>query len=97
QALPNVPGKVIDGCNRELDKASATLGPRHRSVLHDPLSAGQACAKVAREMGRPGEEGAYAAMAHLVEDIVSDGMVKMQIGPRLTAKNIFDFWTDYFL
>jgi len=91
-----VPGRVIDACNRELDKASRDLGPRHRSVLHDPLSAGQACARVATEMGRPGEEGAYAAIAHLAEDMASDSMVKVRLG-KVTAKSVFDFFTDNWL
>ena len=96
-ALPDVPGRVIDACNHELAKASQELGPRHRKVLHDPVSAGQACARVAGEMGRPGHEGVFAAQMHLMEDMVSDSLVKMKMGPRLTAKNVFDFYTDNFL
>ena len=92
--FPGIPSQVIDGCNRVLDAASKDLGPNHRIVNHDFLSATQACAKVAEKFNRPAIEGAQAAMAHLLEDRISDGMVKIRVAPGISLKNIWDMYTQ---
>ena len=93
-ALPDVSEEVIDGCNRILDAASKDLGPRHRVINHDMLSATRACAGVATRLGSLPEDGARAAIAHLMEDAISDRMVAIRVAPGLSAKNIFDFITE---
>jgi len=92
--LPGVPAEVIDGCNRILDAASKDLGPNHRVVNHDLLSATRACAGVATKYGRPPSEGASAAVAHLMEDAISDRLVQIRVAPHLSAKNVFDFISE---
>lgn len=94
---PTIPKQVIDGCNAILDEPSATLGPRHRVVNHDIISASTACARVAKTLGRPESEGIAAANAHLLEDHVSDTMVAVRLGPMMSMKNLFDFWSDHLL
>lgn len=92
--LPGVPSTLINAVNHELDKPSAWAGPSHRKYLHDPLSAGVTGAAVATKMGYPAWMGVAAAQAHLLEDRISDQMVKVKIGKGLTLKKLFDYATS---
>jgi hypothetical protein len=103
---PDVPLKVINAINFRLDQPSAIYGPSHRRFNHDLLSASVIGAQVALAMGCTAEQGVRVAAAHLLEDSVSDKMVKV-VTPflirgrgrqrkvkRLTAKHIFDALTS---
>ena len=94
---PDVPLRLINSVNHELDKPSATLGPRHRVLFHDPLSAGLVGISVALKMGYPPDMGFRAAQAHLLEDHASDQLVKVTLGKvrgkRVSAKHVFDALT----
>ena len=93
---PDVPLRLINSVNYELDRPSSWAGPTHRKYFHDPLSAAIVGASVAAKMGYPVHMGIRAAQAHLLEDHASDRLVGVTVIPkgrgrkRVSAKHIFD-------
>jgi hypothetical protein len=96
--FPDIPKELIDEVNSALDAASHDLGPSHRSVNHDPLSAAATGIACAARLRQPADMGVRAAYAHLLADRLSDKMVDIPagrglFGQALTAKKVFDLLT----
>lgn len=95
---PDIPVELIDEVNSALDAASHDLGPRHREVNHDPISAAAAGLAAAARLHLPADMGVRAAYAHLLADRVSDRFVEIPVakgvfGQNISAKKIFDLLT----